>query len=348
MFDERTCLMAHESLDPAQSVVWMIRGAWVAHSLRAAAILGLPDLLTEPRTLDELAIAAGAEPPALGRLLRVLEDLGMAAREEDRYAATAMGNTLRSDHPSGLGNLLLLQTEPENVAAWGALADAVRTGGAVFETVNGVSNWDHIAANPERAARFNAAMARRGLAQADAIRNGCDLWDVSTIVDVGGGRGGMLVSLLADEPDISAVVADLPHVVADADMAFAAAGLSDRARGVAADFFDSVPTGGDAYVISNVLHDWSDDDCVRILRTVREAVRPSARVWIVEMVLDSPGRTFEQDRDLHLVDLHMLVLFGARERTAAEYGALLEAAGFDSGTLLTTESPWDVIEARPA
>jgi hypothetical protein len=191
-------------------------------------------------------------------------------------------------------------------------------------------------------------MARRGLAQADAIRNGCDLWDVSTIVDVGGGRGGMLVSLLADEPDISAVVADLPHVVADADMAFAAAGLSDRARGVAADFFDSVPTGGDAYVISNVLHDWSDDDCVRILRTVREAVRPSARLWIVEMVLDSPGRTFEQDRDLHLVDLHMLVLFGARERTAAEYGALLETAGFDSGTLLTTESPWDVIEARPA
>ena len=339
--------MALDSTDPAQSVLWMIRGQWVSLCLRAAAELGIPDALVEPRDLVELAASLDADPPTLERLLRVLEDLDLVARDGGRYRTTAAGGTLRLDHPSGIRSLALMQSEPANLAAWGALADAVRTGGAVFETVNGISNWDHIAADPERAARFNAAMARRGVAQAGAIRSGCDLWDVSTIVDVGGGRGGMLVALLADEPDINAVVADLPHVVADADRAFAAAGLSDRAHGVAADFFESVPAGGDAYVISNVLHDWADDDCVRILRTVRAAMRPSARVWIVEMVLDSPGRTFEQDRDLHLVDLHMLVLFGARERSAAEYGALLEAAGFDGGTLLTTESPWDVIEARP-
>jgi hypothetical protein len=207
--------------------------------------------------------------------------------------------------------------------------------------------WDFIASDEERAATFNATMARRGVAQSAAIRSGCDLSDVSTIVDVGGGRGGMLVALLPGAPHVRAIVADLPHVVADADRAFAAAGLSDRARGVAADFFDAVPSGGDAYVISNVLHDWSDDDCVRILRTVRSAMAPTARVWIVEMVVDAPGRTREQERDLHLVDLHMLVLFGARERTASEYGVLLEAAGFDPGVLLGTESTWNVIEARP-
>jgi hypothetical protein len=340
--------MAHESLDPAESVLWMIRGHWVSLSLRAAVELGLPDALSTPRTSDDLAAAVGADAATLERLLRALEGLGLVTRDGDQWSATALGATLRVDHPSGLRSLALMQSEPQSVAAWGSLADAVRSGNAVFESVNGLSMWDFIAADPERSRQFNAAMARRGSAQAAAIRSGCDLWDVETIVDVGGGRGGMLASLLRDEPSLSAVVADLPHVVADADKAFAAAGLSDRARGVATDFFESVPPGGDAYVISNVLHDWSDDDCVRILRNVRAAMTPSARVWVVEMVLGSPGRTAAEERDLALVDLHMLVLFGARERSADEYGALLEAAGFDSGRLLPTESPWDVIEARPA
>src|SRR4051812_23534222 len=338
--------MAHESSDPEGSVLSLVRGAWVSQSLRAACVLGIPDLLAEPRRLDELAAAAAADPAALERLLHVLVDLGIADHDGGRYSATAMGETLRSDHPSGLGSLVVTQTDPLNVAAWGSLADAVRTGGAVFESVNHIEYWDFVGADPERAARFNTAMARRGVAQAAAIRGGCDLADVSALVDVGGGKGGMLVSLLAAEPSLSATVADLDHVAAAADRSFAAAGLADRARGVAADFFVSVPSGGDAYVISNVLHDWSDDDCIRILRTVRAAMDRGARLWVVEMVVGSPGRTPAQSRDLHLVDLHMLVLFGARERTSAEYGDLLAAAGFDRGTLLKTNAAWDVIEAR--
>jgi hypothetical protein len=336
-----------DAADPVEAVVWMIRGQWVSLCLRAAAQLGVFDELSEPRSLDGLAESLGADAPTLRRLLRTLDDLGVVASDGDRYSATALGETLRADHPSGLRSLALMQSEPPSLAAWASLADAVRSGRGVFESVNGQTMWDFIASDAGRAAMFNAAMARRGAAQAAAIRVGCDLADVSTIVDVGGGRGGMLVSLLPDYPDVEAVVADLAHVAADADRAFAAAGLGDRARGVEADFFDSVPAGGDAYVISNVLHDWSDDDCVRILRTVRAAMAPTARVWIVEMVVDAPGRTRAQERDLGLVDLHMLVLFGARERTAREYGLLLEAAGFDSGTLLGTESTWNVIEARP-
>jgi DNA-binding HxlR family transcriptional regulator len=339
--------MTLDAADPVEAVVWMIRGQWVSLCVRAAAELNLPDELTQPQTLDALSASLGADAATLHRFLRTLADLGLVVRDGDRYAATPLGETLRSDHPSGLRNLARLQSEPESLTAWCSLADAVRSGQGVFEAVNGRTMWDFIASDEERAATFNATMARRGVAQSAAIRSGCDLSDVSTIVDVGGGRGGMLVALLPGAPHVRAIVADLPHVVADADRAFAAAGLSDRARGVAADFFDAVPSGGDAYVISNVLHDWSDDDCVRILRTVRSAMAPTARVWIVEMVVDAPGRTREQERDLHLVDLHMLVLFGARERTASEYGVLLEAAGFDPGVLLGTESTWNVIEARP-
>jgi O-methyltransferase domain/Dimerisation domain len=333
--------------DPAADVLSMIRGQWVSLVLRATVELGILDALAEPMRADELAVAIGADSPTLRRLLLVLDDLGLVAHDGDRYFVGAAGELLRSGHPSDLRSLAVMQTERANIAAWGALADSVRTGQASFEAVNGINSWDYVAADPERAARFNAAMARRGVAQATAIRGGCDLAEVATIVDVGGGRGGMLVSLLEGEPRLRAIVADLPHVAAEADHAFAAAGLGERAHGVAADFFASVPTGGDAYVVSNVLHDWSDDDCRRILRTVRAAMDPGARLWIVEMVLGSEGRTPAQDRDLHLVDLHMLVMFGARERTADEYGDLLVAAGFERGTLLATGSPWDVVESRP-
>jgi hypothetical protein len=335
------------SADPAASVLAMIRGSWVSLCLRAAVELGIFDALDAPRRIDGLASEIGADAATVARLLRVLVELGLVARDGDRYAATAAGELLRTGHPSGLRNVALMQSEPANLAAWGALADAVRSGGGVFEAVNGMPHWTHLAADPERAERFNAAMARRGATQANAIRGGCDLAGVTTVVDVGGGSGTLMAALLGAEAGLQAIVADLQHVVAAADRTFAAAGLSDRARGVASDFFESVPGDGDAYVISNVLHDWSDDDCVAILRSVCSAMRPDARLWVVEMVLDSPGRTAEEDRDLHLVDLHMLVMFGARERSADEYGALLEAAGFDHGTLLATGSSWDVIEARP-
>ena len=157
----------------------------------------------------------------------------------------------------------------------------------------------------------------------------------------------MLSALLSDEPRLSGVVAERPEVAAEADRTFASQGLSARARGVGADFFEQVPGGGDVYTLANVLHDWSDDDSVSILRTVRAAMTPAARLWVVEQVLDAPGRSPDQRRDLDFVDLHMLVMFGARERTHAEYDVLLDAAGFGASTLLATGSTWNVLEARP-
>ena len=141
----------------------------------------------------------------------------------------------------------------------------------------------------------------------------------------------MLAGLLAASPGLRGIVADRADVAAEAQTYLDDAGLGDRAQGVATDFFTSVPGGGDVYVVANVLHDWADDEAVRILRTIRAAMGPTARLWIVEHVLDSPDRGFEELRDLHLVDLHMLVMFGAQERTSAEYDALLLASGFGAG-----------------
>ena len=143
-------------------------------------------------------------------------------------------------------------------------------------------------------------------------------------------------------------MADRPEVVEEAVRQFEAGGLADRAGGQPTDFMESVPAGGDAYVLANVLHDWDDEDCVRILTNVRLGMPAHGRVLVVEQVLDAPGLSDRARRELHLVDLHMLVMFGARERSMEEYRTLMEAAGFSAVVMHTTTTDWQVVEARPA
>src|SRR5690242_12706212 len=193
--------------------------------------------------------------------------------------------------------------------------------------------WELLSAQPEVEQQFNGAMARRADGQVAAVLASTDLSGVRTIVDVGGGRGALLEGLLRGLPDVTGVVADRPDVAAEAEATFAEHGLGGRAHGVAADFFGSVPDGADLYLICNVLHDWGDADCVAILRTVRAAMPAGSRLLVVERVLGVAGRPFEAARDLHLVDLHMLVVFGARERAFEEYADLLRAAGLPEARL---------------
>ena len=316
-------------------------------ALRAGCVLGVFDALDHARAMDDVAERTGADQDVLARYLRVLLDLGLVVAGPDGYSLTEMGATFRSDHPSRLCDLVLMRTEPNTVAAWTDLDHALRSGDGVYERVNGVSHWQHLAAHPDLERVFNAAMARRGLAEAQTLLESVDLDGVSLLVDVGGGRGAMVGELLAARPDLKAVVADRAAVAEEATSFLAARGFADRARGVPCDFFSSVPPGGDVYTMAHVLHDWTDDECIRILRTVREAMLPEARLMVLERLLDMPGRDPMQQRELHLLDLHMLVLFGARERTRAEYDALFVAAGFESPRV-SGAADWNVLEAVPA
>ncbi len=329
-------------------VVWMVRGAWVSLCLRATCELGIVDALDEPRGLAELADRTSSDPATLARLLRALVDLDLVARVDDHYAATAKGEVLRVGHPSGVRNLALMQTVIPNLTAWNHLADAVRRGRSVFEDLHGLTSWAWLSAHPEEEVLFNAAMARRAGLQVAAIRAAWELSGSSVVVDVGGGEGAMLAGLLADEPTLRGIVADRPEVAAAATTALAAAGWGERAHGEAADFFVSVPSGGDFYLLSNVLHDWDDAEALSILRTIHAAMRPEARLLVIENVLDAPDRTPAQQRDVHLVDLHMLVMFGARERTKAEYDALLVAAGFAPSALAPSPNTWNVLATQRA
>jgi hypothetical protein len=335
--------------DPVSSVIWMVRGAWGTMAMRGACALGVFDVLHEPLTVDEVAVRTTSDGPTLTRLLRVLVDAGLVERVgTDRYRNTTRGATLRDDHPSRIRDLLLMQATLPNLAAWGALDEAVRSGAGVFERVNGMSSWEQLASDPEAQRRFNASMARRASGQVAALLAATDLTDAETLVDVGGGRGAMLAGVLEVFPSLRGTLADQPDMAAEAEEAFAAAGLADRTTCVPSDFFVSVPEGADVYTIANVLHDWDDDDATAILRTVRAAMPGDGRLLVVEHVLDAPGRSFEELRDLHLVDLHMLVMFGARERTQAEYDELLAGAGFGRSALAPTHMDWNVLEARPA
>lgn len=334
--------------DPVADVMWMVRGAWVTMTLRAGCRLELFDLLAEPRTPVWLAEKAACDPGALTRLLRALGHLEMVEERDDgTYVLTARGSTLTRAHPHSLRSLVLMQSWLPNVASWNRLDDAVRSNASVYERVNGVDSWAHLSAHPDQEVEFNRSMARRADGQVAAIVAGIDLTDTETVVDVGGGRGAMLSGLLRAQPRLTGVLADRPDVADEADAAFAAEGLSSRAHGAGCDFFESVPGGADVYFLANVLHDWDDDDCRRILRTVRSAMDDHARLVVVERLLDVPGRSATESRDLAFVDLHMLVMFGARERTEAEYAALLADAGFGAAPMIGPQMSWNLIEARP-
>lgn len=332
----------------ADDVVWMVRGAWVSLCIRATCELGIVDELGKPQSLAVLAARTSCDSATLARLLRVLVDLDLLAVEGDgRYATTSRGEVLRMGHPSGVRSLALMQTVIPNLTAWQHLADAVRRGESVFEKLHGLTYWSWLAAHPEEESVFNASMARRAALQVAAIRAAWELPEGALVVDVGGGQGAMLAGVLAHEPSLQGIVADRPEVAAAATARLTAAGLGGRARGEPADFFVKVPTGGDVYVLSNVLHDWNDAEALSILRTVHGAIGPDAHLLIVENVLDAPGRTPSQKRDVHLVDLHMLLMFGARERTKKEYDDLLVAAGFGPARLDLSPNTWNVMTTQP-
>lgn len=332
------------------AVTRLIRGVWISMSVRAMVELGVAEALGTPSTLAELAAATSADAQTLARLLRVLTDLGLVEPAENgRYALTSWGETLRPDHPSGMRDLALMQTWPPNVSSWTQLTDAVRSGSGTFAEVNGSSHWETLGAHPDQEAIFNATMARRGTSQAEAITQAFDLTGVDTIVDVGGGKGALLASLLTQRPQLQGVLADQPDVVARAEPVLAAAGVDARCRVVGVDFFESVPDGGDVYVLANILHDWTDHEATAILGVLRTAMRPGARLLILERVLDGDAnRSAEDVADLHLMDLNMLVLFGARERTTQEYDDLLQASGFRDAVVHRTRTPWNVVEATRA
>jgi hypothetical protein len=330
---------------PSAQLQQLISGHWIAQAIAAAAELGIADLLAAgPRSSDDLAQAAGCHPGALYRLLRALAGLRIFTEvEPKRFGLTPMAEVLRADAAASLRLRAMQTCSDVPWRAWGQLGYSVRTGQSAFEHVFGMDTWEYRARNPEVNARFNTSETNIVTQVANAVVGAYDFSALGTLVDVGGGHGGLLIAILGVNPELRAVLFDQPHVVEGAREPLAAAGLLNRCEISGGDMFDAVPAGGDAYLLSRVIHGWDDDRALVFLANCRRVMGPHSKLLVIEEVIP-PGDVFSYGK---LSDLNMLVSPGGQERTEAEYRALFTAAGFALTRIIPTRSRISLIEGTP-
>ncbi|GGW79227.1 methyltransferase [Streptomyces lucensis JCM 4490] len=310
-------------------VVGMAYGYMAAQALRAAARIAVADLLRdEPLTSAEFALRQGTDPQATHRLCRTLVALGLLAQDgSGRFSLTEAGALLRTDRPDSLHALVCMLTDPTTVGAWQGLEESVRTGEPQFAKEFGQEFFDYLAAQPHLSEQFNTAMSQNTRKIAGLVARHYDFGKHTTVLDIGGGDGTLLAEILRAHPSVKGVLLDLPEALTTAAETFAAADVLTRGSLEQGDFFTAVPPGGDLHVLKSVLHDWNDEQCLTILRRCREALPDDGRLLIVERVL--PDRPTEgSDGLMFLSDLNMMVKIGGRERTRADFAALLREAGF--------------------
>lgn len=330
---------------PQVRMMDLASGHMTSAALYAASRFAVADALKEgPLTLTKLAHSTGVQDDALFRMLRFLEMQGVFARDEKgRWMNTAMSDVLQSDAEGSVRGFVL-----HNYGQLGPLfqqlPDALESGQPQTERAYGASWFDWLSKNPEEQRLFNDAMTTISRQTHQAAIESYDFGRFDHIVDVAGGQGSLMAGILNRHRDARGTLLELPEVLPDAKRMFERMDVADRAEVVEGDFFKQVPSGADAYVLANVIHDWPDEQAVAILKRVREACGSRSRLLLLEMVVeDGPEPSFGK-----LGDVVMLLVMGGRERTKAEFGEILQAAGFRLETVHPTRSPTSVVEAVPA
>jgi hypothetical protein len=298
--------------------------SWMSATVSAAASLGVADELADgPRSADEIAQAIGAHAPTLYRLLRACADFDLFTEQDGHvFTLTELGHTLRTDSPVSMRSFAMWVGEPADRYSWSGLADSVRTGRSAFESVHGQSVWDYMSANTDTARVFNNAMTSASNQMIKPAVAAYDFSGFTTVVDVGGGHGALLAEVLRTNPEVRGILYDQPDVVAGASQP----DVADRLEIVRGSFFDSVPAGADAYLLSNVIHDWNDEQSARILGNIRDVMADDARVLLVEVVMPDKA---EPAPTVKLMDLNMLVLCDGRQRTESEFADLFHGVGLE-------------------
>jgi SAM-dependent methyltransferase len=335
-----------EPLLPQLALFQMIAGHYLSRAIYVAAKLGIADLLSKgPQHYEELAKATETHAPSLNRLLRLLAAAGVFAEKENgRFELTPIGEWLRSDIPASRRASALLFAGPMVDKAWGDLHYSIQTGGIAFDHAFGMNAFQYIGQHPEEAAVFNQAMTSSTTQAAAAVTAAYDFSAFGTIADIGGGHGVLLATILKAYPALRGILFELPHAIEGGQKQMETAGLTARCQVVGGDFFQSVPNGSDAYILKSVIHDWDDDRSIAILKNCHRAMPPGGKLLLVEIALAT--RIVPSAANLIATgsDVNMLVAAGGRERTEAEFRALLEAAGFKLTRIIPTESLVSVIE----
>ena len=297
----------------AQQLFEIVGSSWMTQAVHAAAELNLADHLADgPKTATELAVLTAAQEPALNQLLRGLCAIGVCVeRDDEAFGITPMGALLGEDAPYSVRSWVR-HWGGSLWGPWGRLAEVVRTGESGRSLESGTHDFEHLSRNPEAASLFNQAMVELTRLSASSIVAAYDFSSCRSVMDVGGGYGELLATILRAHASIRGVLFDMPHAIERASQHLGDKGVLDRCELVAGSFFECIPGGADVYVLKSVLHDWNDERCGAILATCRAAMDPEATLLVVERVMPDRMVASEQHATLARTDLNMLVALAAR------------------------------------
>ena len=333
-----------EEHSSAAALFHMATGYWVSQAIYVAAKLGIADLLKDgPQSYVILAARTGADAPSLFRLMRALASVGVFSHAgEDCFALSRLAESLLTDAPASLRAMVITIGEI-HYQACGNLLHSVQTGAPAFNNLFGTNLFDYLRQNAAAGEAFNQGMTDLSSLLAYALLIAYDFSGVSSIVDVGGVEGELLRKILELNPRMVGAVLDMPSTIEKVHQELNGKARIGPCSYIAGDFFDSVPEGADAYLLSGVIHDWDDDRAITILRNCRRAMADGGKVLVVDMVVPKNGaKSFSK-----LLDLNMLVMTGGRERTEAEFRTLLDASGYELTRIIPTMAPQSIIEAVP-
>jgi hypothetical protein len=330
------------SADPSgrEKVLSIVAGEWVAQGMYAAARFDIAGHLLEgPKSAQELAKLTQCNEENLYRLLRMLASVGIFHEGDNRlFSNTEASELLAKDHPQSLRALTLFYSE-EMSRSWGSVSDCIKKGKPAFDLVYGQPVFDYFRAHPQSAAQFNSAMKEKSKAVVSSCLQSFDFGRFNAVYDIGGGVGHFLSALMNKHSHMRGLLYDVPEVIAAARNTM----NGERCNLLSGDFFHQIPQGGDAYLLKSVLHDWNDQDAERILEKCREAMPKHAKLIVIEPILTSAN----QQEAAKMMDVHMMVVTGGKERTVEDFKNLFDRAGFAIESITKTETEFSIIQAAP-
>jgi hypothetical protein len=342
--------MASKELPPQSALYGLITGYHLSYAIHVAAKLGLADLLADgPRHYTELATATGTHAPSLNRLLRLLVNAAVFTEDDQkRFGLTPIGACLRADAPDSMRAPALFWGESRLQLVWSRLLRCVQTGKPAFPQTFGTDAFSYLSQHGEDADMFDQGMAAWTQQTACAVSAAYDFSQFGVVVDVGGGSGTLLASLLTAHENLRGVLFDLPHFTALGENRLAQLGLASRCKIASGSFFEEVPAGGDAYVLSNVIWDWDDDRARVILRNCHAAMAANSKLLVIEAVYPARIDRSPASRAAVSTDVNLMVCTGGCQRSEEEFRALFDSVGFKLTRIVPTSTRPSVIEGLRA
>jgi len=341
-----TATTAKGQTPPAHAGIFqLLNGVFITGALSCLARLGVPDLVEQgPKSADELATAIGADPSALYRLMRATAGVGVLSEGPDgKFSETPLSAVLRSNANPSLRAFAIIHGRDWHGLGWSRLDYCVRTGKQAIDQIYGTPIFQFFEQHAEEAQIFDQAMSDLSTIDSPAVADAYSFGEIHSIVDVGGGHGLLLATILARNPHLKGTLYDMPHVVAGAKDG-ALKPLMERCTLASGDMFSSVPEGADAYIMKHIIHDWPDEVCIHILRACRKGVNSGGKLLVVDNVIQ-PGNDFAPGK---FIDLQMLIFPGGCERSEKQFRDLFGAAGWQLSRVIPTAVPESIVEGVPA